>query len=192
MHEGRAQVFFAMGGNFLSAAPDTEYTAEALRRCRLTVHVSTKLNRAHLVTGRAGADPAVPRPHRARRPGRRPAVRHGRGLDGRGARRREAAWRRPRSTCSASRRSSRDSPRPTLGPDSSVDWEALAADYDRIRDQIAEVVPGFEDYNARVREPGGFYLPNAAARAAVRDRDRQGAVHRPCRSRASSWPRASC
>jgi molybdopterin-dependent oxidoreductase alpha subunit len=52
MHEGRATVFFSMGGNFLSATPDTEYTAEALRRCSLTVQVSTKLNRAHLVTGR--------------------------------------------------------------------------------------------------------------------------------------------
>ena len=51
MHEGRRSVFFALGGNFLSATPDTEYTAEALRRCRLTVHVSTKLNRAHLITG---------------------------------------------------------------------------------------------------------------------------------------------
>ncbi|MBV9956871.1 MAG: FdhF/YdeP family oxidoreductase, partial [Acidobacteria bacterium] len=51
MHEGKAKIFFAMGGNFLSATPDTEYTAEALRRCRLTVHVSTKMNRAHLITG---------------------------------------------------------------------------------------------------------------------------------------------
>ncbi|MES1160501.1 MAG: FdhF/YdeP family oxidoreductase, partial [Bacteroidota bacterium] len=51
MHEGRASVFFAMGGNFLSATPDTDYTATALRRCRLTVHVSTKLNRSHLVHG---------------------------------------------------------------------------------------------------------------------------------------------
>ena len=51
MHARKAQVFFALGGNFLSATPDTEYTAEALRRCRLTVQVSTKLNRAHLVTG---------------------------------------------------------------------------------------------------------------------------------------------
>src|SRR5207253_3016417 len=51
MHEGKAKVFFALGGNFLSATPDTEYTAEALRHCRLTAHVSTKLNRAHLVTG---------------------------------------------------------------------------------------------------------------------------------------------
>ncbi|HEX8852322.1 MAG TPA: FdhF/YdeP family oxidoreductase, partial [Pyrinomonadaceae bacterium] len=51
MHERRIKVFFAVGGNFLSATPDTEFTAEALRRCRLTAHVSTKLNRAHLVTG---------------------------------------------------------------------------------------------------------------------------------------------
>src|SRR5919205_1127184 len=51
MHGRRVKVFFAVGGNFLSATPDTEYTAEALRRCRLTAHVSTKLNRAHLVTG---------------------------------------------------------------------------------------------------------------------------------------------
>ena len=52
MHRGEAKVFFAMGGNFLSATPDTEFTAEALSRCNLTVHVSTKLNRAHLITGK--------------------------------------------------------------------------------------------------------------------------------------------
>src|SRR6266851_784402 len=52
MHRGEAKVFFAMGGNFLSATPDTEFTAEALSRCSLTVHVSTKLNRAHVITGR--------------------------------------------------------------------------------------------------------------------------------------------
>src|SRR5690606_32790547 len=52
MHAGKVKVFFAMGGNFLSAGPDTEYTAAALRRCRLTAHVSIKLNRGHLVCGR--------------------------------------------------------------------------------------------------------------------------------------------
>src|SRR5262249_28626171 len=51
MHDGAAKVFFALGGNFLSAPPDTEYTAEALRKCRLTAYVSTKLNRAHLIPG---------------------------------------------------------------------------------------------------------------------------------------------
>ena len=68
MRDGNVRVFFALGGNFLSATPDTELTATALRRCRLTAHVSTKLNRAHLVTGqralilpclgRTEADPA--------------------------------------------------------------------------------------------------------------------------------------
>src|SRR5207248_2679652 len=51
MHDGQVKIFFALGGNFLSATPDTEYTAQALRRCRLTAHVATKLNRAHLITG---------------------------------------------------------------------------------------------------------------------------------------------
>ena len=63
-----------------------DVTAAALAKCPLTVHVSTKLNRSHLLTGRAGADPAVPRPHRARRSGGRRAVRHRRGLDEHGAR----------------------------------------------------------------------------------------------------------
>jgi anaerobic selenocysteine-containing dehydrogenase len=51
MHNREGKVFFALGGNFLSATPDTEFTAAALRRCRITAHVSTKLNRAHLITG---------------------------------------------------------------------------------------------------------------------------------------------
>ena len=82
---GRAKFFFAMGGNFLSATPDTVYTAQALRKCNLTVHVSTKLNRAHLVTGkralfcRVWAAPKTTNSERA-------AVRVGRKLDGRGSR----------------------------------------------------------------------------------------------------------
>ena len=59
MHRGEVTHFIALGGNFLSAAPDTEYTAEALRRCELTVHISTKLNRSHLVTGREAYDGTV-------------------------------------------------------------------------------------------------------------------------------------
>ena len=52
MHAGKVKVFMAMGGNFLSATPDTQFTAQALQNCRLTVQVSTKLNRSHLVHGR--------------------------------------------------------------------------------------------------------------------------------------------
>src|SRR6266478_7374647 len=51
MHAGLIDVFVSMGGNFLSATPDTDFTAAALRNCRLTVQISTKLNRSHLITG---------------------------------------------------------------------------------------------------------------------------------------------
>jgi len=162
MHEGRARVFFAMGGNFHSATPDTDYTAEALRRCRLTAHVATKLNRAHLVTGhralilpclgRTELDTQASGPQfvtvedsmsavHASRGGLTPASKH--------------LLSEPAIVARLARA--------TLGPDSGVDWEGLAADYDRIRDRIAAVIPGFEDFNRRVRQPGGFVLPNNAA-----------------------------
>ncbi len=71
MHDGRIRVFMALGGNFLSATPDTDFTAAALRRCDLTVHVSTKLNRAHVGDRPDRIDTAVPGPNRARRSGPR-------------------------------------------------------------------------------------------------------------------------
>ena len=66
LHDGRAKVFVALGGNFLSATPDTEYTAEALRKAHLTVHISTKLNRAHLVHRGGSSYLALPGPYRSR------------------------------------------------------------------------------------------------------------------------------
>ena len=85
MRDGRVDVFFALGGNFAAATPDTEVTAAALRECGLTVHVVDQAEPLAPVTRPRGADPALPRPHRARRAGRRRAVRHRRGLDGHGA-----------------------------------------------------------------------------------------------------------
>ena len=161
MHDGRAKIFFALGGNFLSATPDTEYTAEALRRCRLTVHVSTKLNRAHLITGeQALILPCLGRTEIDVQTGGQQFV-----------------------SCENSMgvvQASHGSLEPaslhllsepmivarlaaaTLGKRSNVDWLKLAGDYDLIRSYIERVVPGFEDYNHRVRSPGGFYLPNGA------------------------------
>ena len=162
MHAGRAHVFFAMGGNFHSASPDTGYTAEALRRCRLTAHVATKLNRSHLVTGRQALIlPCLGRTERdvqgggeqfvtvedsmsavhPSRGGLTPASEHLLSEPAIVARLAEA----------------------TLGGDSRLAWSELAADYDRIRDGIARVIPGFEDFNRRVRAPGGFTLPNSAS-----------------------------
>ena len=161
MHDGQGRVFFALGGNFLSATPDTEFTAAALRRCRLTAHVSTKLNRSHLITGdralilpclgRTEIDEQATGPQFVSTENSMGVVQMSRGSLA------------PASTelLSEPQIVARLA-RATLGHRTTVDWETLASDYDRVRDLIERVVPGFENYNARVRESGGFYLPNAA------------------------------
>jgi molybdopterin-dependent oxidoreductase alpha subunit len=159
MHEGKAKVFFALGGNFLSATPDTEYTAEALRHCRLTVHVSTKLNRAHLITGqqalilpclgRTEIDRQASGPQFVTTENSMAVVETSEGkLD-------------PASSTLLSEPAIvAGLAKATLGERTVIDLDAMVADYDRIREHIEHVVPGFENYNERVRQPGGFYLPN--------------------------------
>jgi molybdopterin-dependent oxidoreductase alpha subunit len=161
MHGGQAKVFFALGGNFLSATPDTEFTAAALRRCRLTAQVSTKLNRSHLITGdcalilpclgRTEIDVQSTGPQVVSTENSMGVVQVSRGSLA------------PASTelLSEPQIVARLA-RATLEHRTTVDWEELASNYDKIRDAIERVVPGFDDYNVRVREPGGFYLPNAA------------------------------
>ena len=159
MHAGRGKVFFGMGGNFLSASPDTHYTAAALRRCRLTAQVSTKLNRAHLVTGtRALILPCLGRTERDEQAGGTQfvTVENSMAIVHSSEGRLEPASEHLLSEIAIVCRMARA----TLGPDHPVPWEEFAADYDRIRDRIERVVPGFEDFNRRARQPGGFYLPN--------------------------------
>jgi molybdopterin-dependent oxidoreductase alpha subunit len=160
MHERKARVFFALGGNFLSATPDTEYTAEALRRCSLTVQVSTKLNRAHLITGeqalilsclgRTEIDAQATGPQFVTTENSMAVVQASRGFL-------EPASDQLLSEPAIVARLAMA----TLGDRSNIAWEGLIADYDLIRDHIARVVPGFDDYNTRVRQPGGFHLPSA-------------------------------
>ena len=161
MHEGRVKVFFALGGNFLSAAPDTEFTAGALRRCRLTAHVSTKLNRAHLVTGeQALILPCLGRTERDVQASGEQFVSVENSMGVVHASRGTLA---PASEhlLSEARIVARLASA-TLRGRGTVDWLALADDYDRIRDLIARVIPGCDDYNRRVRAPAGFSLPNHA------------------------------
>ncbi|MBA2341296.1 MAG: FdhF/YdeP family oxidoreductase [Pyrinomonadaceae bacterium] len=161
MHAGAAKVFLALGGNFLSATPDTEYTAEALTRCRLTAHISTKLNRAHLVAGRRALIlPCLGRTERDKQRGglQFVSMENSMGIVHSSRGTLEPASPHLLSETAIVARLARA----TLGKCSSVEWEQLAEDYDRIRDLIARVIPGFDDYNVRVREPAGFYLPNAA------------------------------
>lgn len=162
MHDGRVRVFIGLGGNFLSATPDTEFTADALRRCALTVQVSTKLNRAHLVTGRVALIlPCLGRSERDAQAGGEQFVTtedsmgivnssRGRLAPASGHLRSEVAI-----VCGLAQAVFGTGPAGN-GPD----WAALAGNYDLIRDRIARVVPGFEDYNRRVRA-GAFYLANA-------------------------------
>jgi molybdopterin-dependent oxidoreductase alpha subunit len=163
MHDGRVRVFLAMGGNFLSATPDTEFTAAALRRCALTAHVATKLNRAHLVTGRTALIlPCLGRTERDVQAGGEQFVttEDSMGIINASRGRLAPASAQLRSevsiVCGIAAATLARATR-AMG---AASWVELAGNYDLIRDRIARVVPGFEDYNARVRA-GPFYLPNA-------------------------------
>ncbi len=161
MHDGKAKVFFALGGNFLSATPDTEYTAKAVRRTRLSAQVSTKLNRAHLVTGsralilpclgRTEIDAQATGPQFVTTENSMAVVQMSRG-----------SFPPASSELLSEPAIVARLAQATLGNRTTVDWEYLLADYDRIRERIEKVVPGFADYNRRVREAGGFYLPSSA------------------------------
>ncbi|HEY3754691.1 MAG TPA: FdhF/YdeP family oxidoreductase [Opitutaceae bacterium] len=159
MHTGQVKVFVSLCGNFLSAAPDTEYTADALRNTRLTVQISTKLNRAHLVTGKQALIlPALGRTERDVRQGSAQfqSTENSMGViemsHGNLEPASEQLMSEPAIICEIAAR--------TLNGRSKVDWLPLADDYDRIRDLIAKVIPGCDGYNEKVRGPYGFYLPN--------------------------------
>jgi len=162
LHEGRARVFMGLGGNFAAATPDTPFTEEALGRCSLAVHVATKLNRTHLVAGReAILLPCLARSERDRQAsglqrvtvedsmawvhasqGRLPPVAPGLRSE-------------PAIVAGIARSTLRDRTK--------VPWEELVRDYDRIRDRIARVVPGFRDFNQRLQGGAGFELPRPPA-----------------------------
>lgn len=160
LRDGQAKVFFAMGGNFVAASPDTEVTEDAMRTARLTVHVSTKLNRSHVVTGaRALILPTLGRTERDLQGGgpQFVTVEDSMGMVHASRGRLEPAsshlLSEPAIVCRLARR--------VLGPESHTPWEEFEKDYARIRDRIAAVIPGFEDFNNRVSDPSGFALPHA-------------------------------
>lgn len=160
MHEGEIQFFFAMGGNFLAAPPDTEYTAKALHKCRVTAHVSTKLNRAHLITGEIALIlPCLGRSEIDRQESGEQFVTV---EDSMGIINPSRGHAEPASQHLLSEPAIvAGLAKATLGSRSTVGWDGLVANYDRIRDRIERVVPGFENFNARIRKDV-FYLPNDA------------------------------
>lgn len=161
MLDGRASVFVAMGGNFLSASPDTEATGRALRRCRLTVHVATKLNRAHLVHGKTALIlPCLGRTERDVQ-GSNPqqvTVENSMGMVHLSEGHLQPASEHLLSEVAIVAGIGKA----LFGPESAVDWDTLKGDYGLIRRHIERVVPGFEGFTTELRDRGRFELPNAA------------------------------
>ena len=157
MRDGRVRVFASLGGNFAAATPDTAVTEAALRSCALTVQISTKLNRSHLVTGRTALIlPCLGRTERDVQAGGEQFVTVEDSMSTVHASRGRLAPASPQLrsevaiVCGLGR---------AVGLDP-VPWADYAGDYRRIRAQIGDSVPGFADFEARVAQPGGFVLPH--------------------------------
>ncbi|WP_433896520.1 FdhF/YdeP family oxidoreductase [Sphingobacterium mizutaii] len=161
MHEEKIKFMFCMGGNFLSATPDTTYTANALRKLNLLVCVSTKLNRGHLVHGKEAL--ILPTYGRSDKDivngvlqiisteNSMGVVQQSKGMLDAVS---DNLINETQIVCRMAME--------TLGNRSVVNWKRYHDSYDAVRDDIEQCIPGFENYNVRVREKGGFYLPNEA------------------------------
>ncbi|MFJ3624492.1 FdhF/YdeP family oxidoreductase [Streptomyces albidoflavus] len=159
MRDGRASFFLGVAGNFVRATPDSEVTEAALRRCRLTAQISTKLNRSHTVCGETALIlPTLGRSDRDVQEGGLQFYTVEDSMSEVHASRGRLAPASPHllsEVAIISRLAHR-----TLGDEPAIPWEEFERDYGTIRDRISRVVPGFEEFNARVDRPGGFTLPN--------------------------------
>ncbi|MDA8629835.1 FdhF/YdeP family oxidoreductase [Bacteroidia bacterium] len=161
MHSGKVKVFFAMGGNFLSATPDTLYTAEALEKTELTVQVSTKLNRSHLITGKEALIlPCFGRTDHDYLNGELQFVTTENSM---------GVIQMSKGVLKPVSKNLKSEPMIVchladayFGEESPVRWRWYMESYDNIRWDIERTIPGFDHYNDRVRLPGGFYLPNSS------------------------------
>ena len=161
MLQREARVFLSMGGNFISAMSDTNATSEAIRNCSLTVQISTKPNRSHLITGKIGI--ILPCLGRTERDNSGYSEQFVTVENSMGVIQKSIGSRPPASNSLRSEVSIVSGIAMAIEEKigfSEIKWKELAADYDLIRDSIERVIPGFDSYNERCRENGGFYLPN--------------------------------
>jgi molybdopterin-dependent oxidoreductase alpha subunit len=159
MRDGRARFFLGFAGNFVRATPDSDQTEQAMRKCRLTAHVSTKLNRSHVVCGETALIlPTLGRTDRdIQATGEQfVTVEDSMSIVHQSHGKLEPASKDLLSEVAIICRLARQ----TLGGVPAIPWADFEADYDLIRDRISRVVPDFENFNERVRQPGGFRLPN--------------------------------
>lgn len=160
MHAGTVKVFVGMGGNFAIAAPDTAYTFDALRNCELTVQVSTKLNRSHLVHGRRAV--ILPCLGRTEKDEQRGGIQETSVEDSMSMVHLSRGMKKPASPHLMSEPAIIAGIARAALPESATPWEYYVEDYDRIRDTMAQVLDGFEDFNRRVRLPLGFRIRQPA------------------------------
>ncbi|MBV9023080.1 MAG: FdhF/YdeP family oxidoreductase [Streptomycetaceae bacterium] len=159
LRDGQAKIFFALGGNFVAATPDTHTTENAMRRARLTVHVSTKLNRSHIITGtRALILPTLGRTEKdIQATGEQfVTVEDSMGMVHASRGNLQPADPQLLSETAIICRLAHA----VLGPNSTTPWQQFETNYDHIRDRIARVVPGFDNFNTKARHPDGFTLPH--------------------------------
>jgi molybdopterin-dependent oxidoreductase alpha subunit len=161
MMQNKAKVFIATGGNFLSATPDTQYTAAALKKCKLTVQISTKLNRSHLITGEEALIlPCLGRSDKDVINGELQFVTTENSM---------GVVQQSKGSLTPVSNNLLSEPaivcymaKATLASKSKVRWDDYLQHYDHIRNDIEKTIEGFEQYNERVRKIGGFYLPNSS------------------------------
>jgi molybdopterin-dependent oxidoreductase alpha subunit len=158
MSEGKAKVFIALGGNFLSATPDTEFTAKAIQNCDLTVQISTKLNRSHLIHGKTAL--ILPTLGRTDLDLQTDGEQFVTVEDSMGVVHSSKGVLEPISEHLLSEPAIVAGIAKATLVNKILDWDKLVANYDNIRDLIEKTIAGFEKYNLRVRQDGGFYLPN--------------------------------
>ena len=158
MHEGKAKIFISLGGNFVSAASDTEYTAQALHNCDLTVQISTKLNRSHLITGKTAI--ILPTLGRSDKDYKNGEQRHFTVENSMGIVHRSQGFLDPISD------NPKSEPEIIAGiaaayfrEDHPVKWKLLGSNYELLREKLGEVITGFKDMNAKT-QGSGYYLPN--------------------------------
>jgi molybdopterin-dependent oxidoreductase alpha subunit len=160
MHSGDVKVFLGMGGNFAMATPDRDFTFDALRRCELTAHVSTKLNRSHLIHGREAL--ILPCLGRTEKDNQRSGLQQITVEDSMSMVHLSLGMKEPASPHLFSEPAIIAAIARATLPASRTPWEEYTADYDRIRDKMAESIAGFECFNRRVRQPLGFRLRQPA------------------------------
>ena len=157
MEKGIVDVFICMGGNFLSATPDTRRTAKAIQNIGLTVQISTKLNRSHLITGKSALIlPVLGRTEIDIQNSKKQFVTVENSM---GVVHRSEGKLKPTSPTLMSEPSIVAELGQRLVPEN-LSWNTLTQDYDAIRDLMSDSLRGFENYNERVRQDNGFLLPN--------------------------------